>query len=57
MFSKLLFLTFRTPENLKEFLSNCDYVVNVLPSTEQTRNLLSGNMLQNCSTKVFLECV
>ncbi|ETW08841.1 hypothetical protein H310_01345 [Aphanomyces invadans] len=46
-------LTSRIPTttDLHEVLSVADYVVNVLPSTEQTRNLLSGNAFQACQTK------
>ncbi|KAH3886353.1 hypothetical protein DPMN_010358 [Dreissena polymorpha] len=42
---------YRTTEFLPELLKNCDYVVNVLPSTPQTRNLLSGGVLEHCRHK------
>lgn len=34
--------------NLAEFLSNCDYIVNVLPCTLETTGLLNGDVLKNC---------
>lgn len=45
--------------NLPVLLNNCDYVVNVLPSSNETRGLLNGDMLKNCSSmfypiKIFL---
>ncbi|CAK4520747.1 unnamed protein product [Aphanomyces euteiches] len=42
---------FSVTSDLKTVLSTSDYVVNVLPSTPQTRNLLSGNVLQACQAK------
>ena len=36
-----------TMEDLPSFLSSCDYVVNVLPSTPSTRGLLNGGVLKN----------
>ncbi|XP_077992693.1 glyoxylate/hydroxypyruvate reductase A-like [Glandiceps talaboti] len=36
---------------LPELLQNCDYVCNVLPSTNQTKGLLNGNILENCKEK------
>lgn len=38
----------RTIECLPEVLKQCDYIVNVLPSTPNTLGLLNGNMLENC---------
>ncbi|CAL7933253.1 unnamed protein product [Xylocopa violacea] len=41
----------RTVEYLPEMLTQCDYVINVLPSTQNTFGLLNGNMLQNCKNR------
>ena len=38
-------------DRLTDLLKNCDYVINVLPSTEATRGLLNGDILANCSDK------
>ncbi|XP_028405379.1 uncharacterized protein LOC114527870 [Dendronephthya gigantea] len=38
-------------EELPEFLQQCDYICNVLPSTPSTRGLLSGNILENCKER------
>jgi phosphoglycerate dehydrogenase-like enzyme len=38
-------------DRLSEFLSACDYVVSVLPSTPQTRGLLDGDVLQACASR------
>lgn len=38
-------------ENLSEFLKQCDYLCNVLPSTPSTKGLLSGNVLESCKEK------
>lgn len=40
-----------TTEELPKFLRACDYVVNILPSTEQTKGLLNGEVLKNCEEK------
>ena len=32
-------------------MRNCDYVINVLPSTEQSKGLLNGNLLKECQQK------
>ncbi|XP_018575144.1 uncharacterized protein LOC108913962 isoform X2 [Anoplophora glabripennis] len=37
--------------DLTRFLHNCDYVVNVLPSTDQTKGLLHGTVLENCKER------
>lgn len=42
---------FRTTERLNDLLENCDYICNVLPSTPETRDLLSGDVLKACSCK------
>ncbi|XP_046358724.2 uncharacterized protein in proB 3'region-like isoform X2 [Haliotis rufescens] len=42
---------YRTLNSLHEILSECDYVVNILPSTEQTRGLLSGDTFSYCKDK------
>ncbi|XP_048741667.2 glyoxylate/hydroxypyruvate reductase A-like [Ostrea edulis] len=36
---------------LSKFLSGCDYVCSVLPSTPETNGMLSGNVLQACQRK------
>ena len=41
----------RTIECLPEMLKNCDYIVNVLPSTPNTLGLLNGNVLENCKNR------
>jgi phosphoglycerate dehydrogenase-like enzyme len=38
-------------DSLPDLLHQCDYICNVLPSTEATRNLLSGDTLKNCKAK------
>ena len=39
---------FFLPTNLPEFLKKSDYICNILPKTEQTANMLSGCVLENC---------
>ncbi|XP_057321238.1 glyoxylate/hydroxypyruvate reductase A-like [Microplitis mediator] len=39
---------YRTTNLLPEFLSNCDYVINILPATPETDGLLNGDVLKNC---------
>ncbi|XP_005105504.1 glyoxylate/hydroxypyruvate reductase A [Aplysia californica] len=41
----------RPMSKLSEMLQACDYVVSVLPSTPESRGLLSGNVLQACEKK------
>ncbi|XP_069141970.1 glyoxylate/hydroxypyruvate reductase B-like [Argopecten irradians] len=41
----------RTTDELADILQNCDYICNVLPSTEETKGLLSGDMLSHCQVK------
>ncbi|CAK9817587.1 Glyoxylate/hydroxypyruvate reductase A [Anthophora quadrimaculata] len=41
----------RTIECLSEVLTNCDYIVNVLPSTNNTMGLLNGNVLRDCKNR------
>ncbi|XP_061179096.1 glyoxylate/hydroxypyruvate reductase A-like isoform X2 [Saccostrea echinata] len=36
---------------LSKFLAGCDYVCSVLPSTPDTKGMLSGNILQACQDK------
>lgn len=38
----------RTIAHLSEMLTNCDYIINVLPSKSSTLGLLNRNKLQNC---------
>ncbi|XP_060581374.1 glyoxylate/hydroxypyruvate reductase B-like isoform X2 [Ruditapes philippinarum] len=42
---------YRTTNQLEELLENCDYICNILPSTPQTKDMLSGNVLENCKAK------
>lgn len=41
----------RTVDDLPDILKNCDYVINILPSTEDTKGLLNGNVLKHCEGK------
>lgn len=41
-----------TKPDLPTLLSNCDYIVNVLPNTAETVGLLNGNILQNAQGKM-----
>ncbi|XP_003695020.1 uncharacterized protein LOC100864050 isoform X1 [Apis florea] len=41
----------RTTAYLSEILTNCDYIINVLPSTPNTLGLLNGNVLQSCQNR------
>ncbi|XP_018370314.1 PREDICTED: glyoxylate/hydroxypyruvate reductase A-like isoform X1 [Trachymyrmex cornetzi] len=41
----------RTVDNLPDILKNCDYIINVLPSTQDTIGLLNGNVLEHCKDK------
>ncbi|CAH1105244.1 unnamed protein product [Psylliodes chrysocephalus] len=40
-----------TKSNLPQMLQNCDYLVNILPSTPETEGLLNGEILENCKSK------
>ncbi|KAG5886206.1 hypothetical protein JTB14_012573 [Gonioctena quinquepunctata] len=40
-----------TVKNLNQFLQSCDYVVNVLPSTIESKGLLDGNVLESCKER------
>lgn len=37
-----------TTECLGEILKTCDYLINVMPSTEATKGLLNGDILKDC---------
>lgn len=39
---------------LHEMLKKCDYIINMLPSTEETAGLLNGSVLENCKGKCAL---
>ncbi|EZA59672.1 hypothetical protein DMN91_005041 [Ooceraea biroi] len=41
----------KTVSDLLNVLGNCDYVINVLPSTRDTVGLLNGDTLQHCRAK------
>ena len=43
---------YRSKDHISEFLSLCDYVINTLPSTPETRGMLSGDVLSACKEKV-----
>lgn len=38
----------RTVDSLPEILENCDYIINILPATQDTIGFLNGNILQHC---------
>lgn len=38
----------RTTDLLPDILKNCDYIINVLPSTKNTIGLLNGTILEHC---------
>lgn len=38
-------------DQLSQFLSQCDYFVNVLPSTDVTKGLLNGDVLKHCEDR------
>lgn len=40
-------------EQIKEFLSKVDFLVSILPSTTETRNMLSGDVLSHCKKDCF----
>lgn len=46
----------KTMDSLSQVLRSCDYIINVMPSTDATRGLLNGDVLKNCENKktVFL---
>lgn len=41
----------RTIDGLPDILKNCDYVINILPSSQDTIGLLNGNVLEHCKGK------
>jgi phosphoglycerate dehydrogenase-like enzyme len=41
----------RLNSDLPDLLQNCDYIINVLPSTPDTIGLLNGDMLKHCAQK------
>lgn len=41
----------RTVDGLQDILENCDYIINILPSTQNTEGLLNGTVLQHCKAK------
>ena len=46
------YVGYRTVDKLPEFLSQCDYVCNILPSTKDSKGLLSGEVFSHCKPKV-----
>jgi len=42
---------YRTRSGLKELLQSSDYICNILPSTPDTKHLLSGNTLHVCQAR------
>lgn len=38
-----------TKPRLQDFLKDLDYVINVMPSTNETKSLLNNGLLKNCS--------
>lgn len=43
---------YRRNEDLSKFLTGCDYVCSILPSTAETKGMLSGDVLKACQDKV-----
>lgn len=41
----------RTIDGLQDILENCDYIINILPSTPITEGLLNETVLQHCKAK------
>lgn len=41
----------KTINGLQDILQNCDYIINILPSTPNTDGLLNGTVLQHCKAK------
>lgn len=41
-------------DNFLKFFENVDYIVNTLPSTKQTKGLLSGKVLKSCKNSPVL---
>ncbi|XP_034943522.1 glyoxylate/hydroxypyruvate reductase A-like [Chelonus insularis] len=41
----------RTNDSLTEFLSNCDYIISILPATPQTDGFLDGDVLSFCQQR------
>jgi phosphoglycerate dehydrogenase-like enzyme len=48
---KLSLCCYRLNSDLPDLLQNCDYVINILPSTPDTTGLLNGDMLKHCAQK------
>ncbi|KAJ8301444.1 hypothetical protein KUTeg_020431 [Tegillarca granosa] len=42
---------YRAVEQLPDLLENCDFICGALPSTPETRGLLSGDVLKHCQSK------
>ncbi|CAG2255403.1 unnamed protein product [Mytilus edulis] len=42
---------YKTTKDLPEILQNCDYICSVLPTTPDTKDLLSGDILKHCMKK------
>ena len=47
-------LVFRQSSQLVELLENCDYICNLLPSTPDTKYLLSEQVLSRCKKVIQL---
>lgn len=43
-----------TKTGLSQLLEKCDYLINVLPDTPETRGLLAGEVFQNCKGMKFV---
>lgn len=39
--------------DLTKLLQSCDYIINVLPNTNETKGLLNGTVLKNCKGIIF----
>ncbi|XP_071171394.1 glyoxylate/hydroxypyruvate reductase A-like [Mytilus edulis] len=42
---------YKTTKDLPDILENCDYICSVLPTTPDTKDLLSGDILKHCLEK------
>jgi glyoxylate/hydroxypyruvate reductase A len=48
---RMLLHSCRLHSGLPDLLQNCDYIINLLPSTSDTTGLLNGDMLKHCAQK------
>lgn len=43
-----------TKLHLQDFLKEVDYLINVMPTTNETVGLLNNGVLENCSGSIYL---